>query len=377
MILYCENAYIDGEIKPYHSIEIENGTINRVSPFEPAKASVMVEGIVVPGFIDIQVNGGGGVLLNQQRSAESVLKMFEAHQQYGTTSMLPTLITDTADVMVEAAAAIRDARKLCETGILGVHFEGPWLSEERKGVHKSEFIRAPSDSELAILSDPLLGKVLVTLAPESVEPGVIRDMVGAGIIVFLGHSDAPADVVERAIEAGATGFTHLYNAMSPLTSRAPGMVGTALASHSYAGIIVDGFHASPTACNVAFRAKGPKEMILVTDAMSFAGSNAQEIAFFDSTILLADKKLTTPDGTLAGSSLTMEDAVKNTVALCGQRIADAIEMATQTPAKALGVDHLVGSIAPGRVANLLSLDNQLSVKRLWQNGREIPVFGEH
>ncbi|RUO63086.1 N-acetylglucosamine-6-phosphate deacetylase [Pseudidiomarina insulisalsae] len=352
----------------HQQVSVEHGRIVSVSDAPEDHQLPTYHGRLVPGFIDVQVNGGGGVLFNQQRSPKALRHIMAAHLEHGTTGMLPTLITDSIEAMTDAAQAIKDAKQQGVAGILGVHFEGPWLCSKRKGVHSEKYIREPSEEELALLTDPELGLVMVTLAPETASTTIISKLANAGIKVFLGHSDASAEQVNEALKAGAVGFTHLYNAMSQLHSRAPGMVGVCLASDAYAGLIVDGFHVDPQACQVAFRAKGKGQMMLVTDAMALAATDATEVDFFDTKIRRKGNKLTTPDGTLAGSCLTMIEAVKNTVNLCDMPLADAIEMASLTPAKMLGIAHEVGSIAPGHQANFMLLDEHLNIAQLWLHG---------
>ncbi len=347
---------------------LEHGRVKAIHD-APAQHDLPVyHGRLVPGFIDVQVNGGGGVLFNQERTPKALQQIMAAHLKYGTTGMMPTLITDSVEAMLDAAQAVKDAKQQGIPGILGVHFEGPWLSVKRKGVHSEKYIREPSDAELALLTDPELGLVMVTLAPETASKQVIKKLSNAGIKVFLGHSDASAEQVNEALDAGAIGFTHLYNAMSQLHSRAPGMVGVCLARDAYAGLIVDGYHVDPQACQIAFRAKGKQQMMLVTDAMALAATEATEVPFFDTKILRDGDKLTTPDGTLAGSCLTMLDAVKNTVNMCGVPLADAVEMAATTPAKMLGLEHEFGCIAAGHVANFMLLDEHLNIAQLWLHG---------
>lgn len=349
-------------------ITVEHGRIRAIQAAPTDHNLPTYHGRLVPGFIDVQVNGGGGVLFNQERTPKALQQIMAAHLKHGTTGMMPTLITDSIAAMIDAAQAIKDAKQQGIPGILGVHFEGPWLSVKRKGVHSEKYIREPSKEELDILTDPELGLVMVTLAPETAPISVIKKLSEAGIKVFLGHSDADASQVNAALDAGAVGFTHLYNAMSQLHSRAPGMVGVCLARDAYAGIIVDGYHVDPQACQIAFRAKGKEQMMLVTDAMALAATDATEVPFFDTKIQRDGDKLTTPDGTLAGSCLTMLDAVKNTVKMCGIPLAEAVEMASTTPAKMLGIDHEVGSIAAGQQANFMLLDEHLHIAQLWLHG---------
>ncbi|MGQ4276851.1 N-acetylglucosamine-6-phosphate deacetylase [Pseudidiomarina sp. E22-M8] len=367
----CEQVLTSQGWRQQQLIKVESGIITAIDDAPTNHGYTVYQGQLVPGFIDVQVNGGGGVLFNQEPNPAALQKIMEAHREHGTTAMLPTLITDSYDAMCDAAAAMKTAKQQGIPGIIGAHFEGPWLSTARKGVHSAQFIRPPSAEEIALLSDPELGTLMVTVAPENVSPAVITQLSDAGIKIFLGHSDATAEQVNAALDAGAIGFTHLYNAMSPLQSRAPGMVGVCLARDCYAGLIVDGYHVDPQACQVAFRAKGKNQMMLVTDAMALAATNAHEVPFFDTRIVREGDKLTTPDGTLAGSCLTMIDAVRNTVRQCDVSLADAVQMASLTPARMLGLDHLLGSIDVGKQADFMLLDSELNIVQLWQQGTAI------
>ena len=369
MIITGKQVLTATGFEAYKTLVVEDSSIADIRDASDEERAVAHD-TLIPGFIDVQVNGGGGVLLNQQCTVKAIETMMRAHRRFGTTAMMPTLITDSTETMINAAQAIVDARSNDVPGIIGVHFEGPWLSTARKGVHSESFIRLPSEEELALLQNPALGVVMVTVAPENVSPAVIRTLTDAGIRVFLGHSDASAEQVTDALQAGAAGFTHLYNAMSPLQSRAPGMVGTALAHESsYAGIIVDGYHVDPIACQVAFRAKGANRMMLVTDAMALAATDLQEVPFFDTRIVREGDKLTTPDGTLAGSCLTMIEALRNTVSECAVSLPDAVKMASQTPAEMLGVSTRYGSLQTGLSADILALDHSLTLTHVWQQGR--------
>ena len=362
--LLCPQGWLENQ-----SVTVKNGFIVAIETINPHLASAHHHPIIAPGFIDIQVNGGGGVLFNQQPNSGALQHMFSAHQAFGTTAMLPTLITDGVETMQQAADAVIQARTLGTPGIIGVHFEGPWLSKARKGVHPEEHIRQPSEQELQVLRQSNLGRVMVTLAPEQVDPAIIKEMVDDGIIVFLGHSAADAKQVSRALQAGASGFTHLFNAMSPMQSRAPGMVGAALQSPtSYAGLIVDGFHVDPMCCQVALRCLGRDRVALVTDAMALAASEESEMAFFDTTIHKKNNCLTTPDGTLAGSCLTMIDAVRNTMQQCQVSLQDALFMASTTPAYAAGVGDKQGSIEVGMAADFVALDNNVHIRQVYQAG---------
>ncbi|MCU7553215.1 N-acetylglucosamine-6-phosphate deacetylase [Alteromonas sp. ASW11-19] len=367
-IITGKQVLTDGNVYRNTSIEIQDGRIAQVREATEAELA-NAHSALIPGFIDVQVNGGGGKLFNQDPSAASLTTILHAHRQHGTTAMLPTLITDSFETMNQAATTIAQARRAQMPGVLGVHFEGPWLSTAKKGVHSEAYIRAPSDNELAVLETADLGEVMITVAPETVSPALIRDLTARGVRVFLGHSNATATQAQAALDAGAVGFTHLFNAMSAMASRAPGMVGVALAdADSYAGIIVDGYHVDPIACRAAFRAKGSQRMMLVTDAMALAATTLTDVPFFDTRIQREGHRLTTPDGTLAGSCLTMIEAVRNTVALCGMSLADAVAMATCTPASMLGLQNQWGSLQSGAVADVLALDDNLALTHVWQAG---------
>ncbi|MFC3094325.1 N-acetylglucosamine-6-phosphate deacetylase [Alteromonas sediminis] len=353
-------------------ITVENGKIGSMLAYRSEMGPIpQRQGSLVPGFFDIQVNGGGGALFNHTPTLASLKTMAEAHRQFGTTAMLPTLITDQADVMSNAADAIAEAISEQYAPVVGVHFEGPYLSKPKKGVHSADFIRPPTDAELDIIMRKDLGKVLITLAPETVSPDIIRELTQAGVKVCLGHSNADSDTAFAAIEAGADGFTHLFNAMSPMTSREPGMVGVALATaHTYAGIILDGHHVDATVCQVALKCKGVDRLILVTDAMAHIGQELDTLPFFDTEIIRVGDKLTTPDGTLAGSNLDMLSAVKFAVQKLNCTLQDAILMAAETPAAYMGLGEEFGQLAVNKRADMLLLDEQLNIQTCWSCGVE-------
>jgi N-acetylglucosamine-6-phosphate deacetylase len=355
-------------------LSVAAGRIVGLDDYQGEREVTRVSGSLVPGFIDAQVNGGGGCLFNQHTNVAGLQTMMQAHMAYGTTAMMPTLITDSFAVMEQAAHAIIEARQL-HPAIVGVHFEGPWISQAKKGIHSEGFIRPPTEQELTLLTDPRLGKVMVTVAPETVTPEIIRRLARAGVLVFLGHSNAQQAQVEEALAAGAMGFTHLYNAMSAMQSRAPGMVGVALNSNAYAGLIVDGYHVEPSCCAIAFKAKGIERVMLVTDAMGLAATNQTQAVFFDTVIHRHGDKLTTPEGTIAGSCLTMDRAVKNAVTRCGMSLQEAVIMATKTPATMLGLADDIGSIAVGKQANFIALDKDMNMTQLWFQG-ELKNLGE-
>jgi N-acetylglucosamine-6-phosphate deacetylase len=360
----------DGE--QWHSsvrVSVTDGVINRI---EPCAAGDCVDLTLVPGFIDVQVNGGGGALFNTAPTIDSLRTMLKAHAGFGTTAMLPTVITDSVETMQHCADAIAAAIAGGEPGILGVHFEGPHLSVPKRGVHPTEHIRGLSADELALYGRRDLGIKLVTVAPENVTPEQISQLVELNVIVCLGHSNADGATVEAALAAGATGFTHLYNAMSPLTSREPGMVGVALADrNSWCGIIFDGHHVHPVAARLALAAKPRGKMLIVTDAMSPVGTHDTEFPFFTGKVTRDGNKLTNDAGSLAGSVLDMAGAVQYAVTELGVEQAEALRMASLYPAEFLGIADQMGRIAVGYRADFVLLDQKGLVQQCFIAGQAL------
>ncbi|QHJ12614.1 N-acetylgalactosamine-6-phosphate deacetylase [Paraglaciecola mesophila] len=369
----CERLLTSNGWLNNQTIHVEQGIIRSISTTASQDAHLdFIAGSLVPGFIDVQVNGGGGVLFNQAPSVAGLTKISQAHRKFGTTGLMPTLITDELPVMQNAAQVMADAISQRVEGILGVHFEGPHLSKPKKGVHDESFIRPISDEELALYLRQDLGKVIVTLAPENVSPDVIKHLSQSGVKVCLGHSNADADTVLKAIEAGADGFTHLFNAMSAMQSRAPGMVGVALNTpHTYAGLILDHYHIDPICSEIAMKIKGKERLMLVTDAMGLIGTDQDSFMFGSQKVTRVGNKLTTEDGTLAGSHLDMLSAVKNAVNDIQLPLEDAIAMASTTPAHYLGLQDTHGDIAPGKRADFVALDDELNITALCQSGQFI------
>lgn len=327
-------------------------------------------GLIAPGFIDVQVNGGGGVLFNSSPSVEGIEAIGKAHAKFGTTAYLPTLITDDVDVMYKAADAVAAAIEANSAGVLGIHFEGPHLSVPKKGVHPQSYIRRISDAELAIFSRQDLGVKVVTLAPENVSPEVIQALVKAGVKVCLGHSNADYDTVKAALAAGATGFTHLYNAMSALDSRSPGMVGAALEStEAWCGLIVDGHHVHPASARIAINAKPKGKVMLVTDAMPPVGLDDEaSFELFGTQVIRAGDRLNAVTGELAGCVLDMAGAVANTVNMLGLAPEEALRMASLYPAEFLGLSDKMGQLQVGRRADMVLLDDRFSVQQTYIGG---------
>lgn len=323
---------------------------------------------LAPGFIDLQVNGGGGGLLNDQPTVDGMRAIARAHRRYGTTACLPTLITDTRAQMRTAIAAARSIGD--RDGILGLHLEGPYISPQRPGVHRLDRIVQPGKGDLEELCELAgAGSSLVTLAPECVPADFIRTLSSSGIRVSIGHSEASAAVVTKAVTEGATGITHLFNAMPALSARAPGIIGAAMSEHGLtASLIVDGIHVDPISVRAAFAAKGSEGIALITDAMPTVGTSLECFELGGQTVKLANGRLTTDGGTLAGAHLDMASAVRNAVRLAGLSLDDALRAASLTPARFLGRDRERGALIPGARADLVALTPDLHVIATWLAG---------
>ncbi|WP_285446494.1 N-acetylglucosamine-6-phosphate deacetylase [Xanthomonas sp. fls2-241-TYG-148] len=325
---------------------------------------------LLPGFIDIQVNGGGGVLFNNACTPQALATIAAAHRRYGTTGMLPTLISDTAEVMAEAIAATRQAIAQGVPGVLGIHLEGPYLSPARKGTHDAQKFRVPDAHEIAVDTSLDNGVTLITLAPERVPLDDIRAFVAGGAVVFAGHTAATYEQARDGIAAGVSGFTHLYNAMSPLAGREPNAVGAALEDPAvWCGVIVDGVHVHPASLRVALAAKPRGKLLLVTDAMPMVGADSPSFDLYGETITAIDGVVRNAAGALAGSALDMATAVRNSVQWLGVDLAEAARMASTYPAQCIGLGERLGRIAPGYQADLVLVDADVQVLATWVAGQ--------
>ena len=333
-------------------------------------AQVDLEGdFLLPGFLDTQVNGGGGLLFNDAPTVETIATIGAAHRRYGVTGFLPTLISDDLAKVVCAIEAVDQAIETGVPGVLGIHIEGPFLSERRKGVHDASKFRTLDEAALTLLTSSRRGRTLVTLAPETTTPEMIGRLAGAGVTVAAGHTNATYERLIEALSAGVTGFTHLFNAMSPLANREPGAVGAALDHQdSWCGVIIDGRHIHPAALRIAFRAKRHDRFMLVTDAMPSVGMVDKNVTIQGRPIRVVNGVCVDENGTLAGSDLDMASAVRNAVELTGLDLADAAAMASTNPAAFLGLGKELGRIAPGYRANLTLLDRGLKATRTWIDG---------
>jgi len=366
--LFDGQAFLDDQV-----LTIEEGKITAIDQ-DTSNVDVTVTGLVVPGYIDLQVNGGGGALFNDSPSVENLKTIMLAHAKFGTTAMMPTLITDKIEVMQQAADAMALAISEGIPGIVGIHFEGPHLSVAKKGTHCADYIRPISDAEWKVLSRKDIGQVIVTLAPETVSAKDVKRMADLGIKVCLGHTNADYQTTQQAIDAGATGFTHLFNAMSPLQGREPGVVGAALLNNNTScGLIVDGFHVDYASCKLAIQAKPKGKIFLVTDAMPPVGTNQTQFALYDRTVYVDNGKLTSTTGELAGSSLDMANAVKNTHEKLGMPLDEALRMGSLYPAEYLYQNQTVirGELLQGKYADMVVLNDDLSVKETWISGKKI------
>ena len=374
-------ALVNGRVLTDHGIEaglavlVEDGRIRAVVPEVEAlrqspRAHDLQGAILLPGYIDCQVNGGGGVLFNNSPDVEALAAIGSAHRRFGTTGFLPTLISDDIQVMESAIAATRAAITQGVPGVLGIHLEGPYIAPARKGTHDAGKFRVPDTREMDMATALDNGITLITLAPERVGAGVVRALAARGAILCAGHTAASYEETREGLEAGIRGFTHLYNAMSPLTGREPGAVGAALQDRdSWCGVIVDGHHVHPASLRVALAAKPRGKIFLVTDAMPPVGADDPSYVLYGETITARDGVVRNAAGALAGSALDMAAAVRNTVQLLGVPLEEAARMASTYPAQFLGLGDRLGRIAPGYQADLVALDEQLQVVETWIEGK--------
>jgi N-acetylglucosamine-6-phosphate deacetylase len=362
-------------------VRVADGRIAAIGPADEVAAGAATQdlqgGLLLPGFIDVQVNGGGGVLFNDAPSAESIAAIGAAHRRFGTTGFLPTLISDDISVVEQAVAATRSALKGGVAGVLGVHIEGPFLNPRRKGIHELSKLRAIDEPAFRILTSLETGKTLVTLAPETTSPDTIGRLAAAGVVVSAGHTNATYATVKAALANGLTGFTHLFNAMSPLASREPGVVGAALEdATAWCSLIVDGRHVDPVVLKIALRCRPHERFILVTDAMPSVGAASKSFVLQGKKITVKGGVCVDEHGTLAGSDLDMASAVRNAVKMLGLDLADASRMASRYPAEFLGLGGEMGRIAPGLRADLVLLDDELKVTETWIGGEASEGTGD-
>ena len=365
--------YTGSDVLTDHAVVVENGLIKQVCPVAELPDGVEVRDLdganLSPGFIDLQLNGCGGVMLNDEITAETMQIMHRANLKSGCTSFLPTLITSSDEDMRAVITAAREYHNQYQNQSLGLHLEGPYLNVAKKGIHSVDHIRK-SDSEMIDLiceNRDLVAKV--TLAPELNDPEHIERLHKAGVVVSIGHTNATYAEARKGFESGITFATHLFNAMTPMVGREPGVVGAIYDTPEvYAGIIADGFHVDYANIRIAHKIKGEK-LVLVTDATAPAGADMEYFIFVGKKVYYRDGKCVDENGTLGGSALTMIEAVQNTVEHAGIALDEALRMATLYPATAMGVEDKLGRIKKGMVANLAVFDRDFNVKATVVNGQ--------
>ncbi|MGO2160863.1 MAG: N-acetylglucosamine-6-phosphate deacetylase [Vibrio toranzoniae] len=365
--------YTGSDVLTDHAVVIENQLIKKVCPISELPEYIEVRDLdganLSPGFIDLQLNGCGGVMLNDEITANTMQIMHEANLKSGCTSFLPTLITSSDEDMRAVIKAAREYHNQYQNQSLGLHLEGPYLNVAKKGIHSVDHIRK-SDSDMIELiceNSDLVAKV--TLAPELNDPEHIERLHKAGVVVSIGHTNATYAEARQGFESGITFATHLFNAMTPMVGREPGVVGAIYDTPEvYAGIIADGFHVDYANIRIAHKIKGEK-LVLVTDATAPAGANMEYFIFVGKKVYYRDGKCVDENGTLGGSALTMIEAVQNTVEHAGIALDEALRMATLYPATAIGVESKLGRVKKGMVANLAVFDRDFNVKATVVNGQ--------
>jgi N-acetylglucosamine-6-phosphate deacetylase len=360
-----------------HALVISGETIEALVPIAELNSSISVVtfsgGTIAPGFIDLQVNGGGGAFFSQDPSIHTIQTMLDAHRKTGTTSMLPTLISETREVHQAGVNAIVSALASGIKGVMGIHIEGPFFNTARRGAHHQDFIRAMTQADVDWLIDcekkihPK--KLMLTLAPEGLVQSEIKQLASAGIVVCAGHTDADYDEIITALKQGLAGFTHLYNAMRPSTAREPGVVGAALEdANSWCGIIIDGHHVHAANARIAYATKPKGKMYLVTDAMATVGSTEKSFQLYDETVYERDNQLVNTEGRLAGSAIGMIDAVRLNTEWVGVELCESLRMASLYPAQFMKVDSYLGYIRAGYRADLVHFSDDYQVMRTWVAG---------
>ncbi|MBD1559130.1 N-acetylglucosamine-6-phosphate deacetylase [Vibrio sp. S9_S30] len=365
--------YTGSDVLDNHAVVINGVNIHSVCPVTELPTdleTIDLDGAnVSPGFIDLQLNGCGGVMLNDEITAETIQIMHKANLKSGCTSFLPTLITSSDENMRQAIAAARDYHAKYENQSLGLHLEGPYLNVMKKGIHSVDYIRRSDDSMIDFICENADLVTKVTLAPEQNDPAHIEKLRKAGIVVAIGHTNGTYAEARKGFEAGITFATHLFNAMTPMAGREPGVVGAIYDTPEvYAGVIADGFHVDYANIRIAHKIKGEK-LVLVTDATAPAGADMDHFIFVGKKVYYRDGKCVDENGTLGGSALTMIEAVQNTVEHVGIALDEALRMATLYAARAIGAENKLGRVKKGMVANLAVFDRDFNVKATVVNGQ--------
>jgi N-acetylglucosamine-6-phosphate deacetylase len=351
-----------------HALVVENG---RVAGVEKARHGdvVLNGGILAPAFVDLQVNGGGGIMLDGSADAGRIAAICATHILLGCAGVLPTLITDTKAATDRVIAAAIEAAQANVPGFLGLHLEGPHLDPTRAGAHDPRLIRPMTQADVAALiaAKAQLPVLKVTLAPASVTLAQVAALARAGVLVSLGHTDCSYDQAVAYTHAGARCATHLFNAMAPLSARAPGLAGAVLDGDLAAGIIADGIHVAPAMLRLAMGARA-EGMFLVSDCMAFAGTDMTQMTLGGSQILRQAGRLTLADGTLAGADLRLDAALGVMVRVAGVPVQRALAMATSIPAGVIGMQGSLGHLETGRRADMVHLTDDWHLSQVWWGG---------
>ena len=329
------------------------------------------QGILAPGFIDLQVNGGGGVLFNNSPNKESLNTIIKAHQYFGTTSIMPTVISDSLEVLEQCIKTVTEEIKN-NSSLLGIHIEGPFFNTKYRGVHQKQYISAINSDYLNLFESLKGFPVMLTLAPECISSQQLKHLTSLGIKTLAGHSDATYDELDDAIKNGLDGFTHLFNAMGQISAREPGVVGSALHfENTFASIIVDLHHVHPSLIQLAYQLKPTGKLFFISDSMATINHGKPSFELYDEVVNESDGRLVNSEGKLAGSSITQIDAVKNAYQKCNIPLNQALAMASRYPAEYLGIENHLGSLKPGYRADLVHFDSNFKVHNVWVSGKQI------
>lgn len=376
--IFTENGILEN-----HMLLIRDDKIAAILPENPdipehLQYRCPAHSLIAPGFIDLQVNGAGGILFNDQPDLQAIRHIGKTLEASGTTGFLPTLITDSRDKMLQACEAAVAALRESDSTITGLHLEGPFISPQRPGIHDPKFIRIPDEDDLRLLESTAErmenGRLMLTIAPETVPAEIIAHLCAAGIRISIGHTAANYDLVQQALIAGAHGFTHLFNAMPPLINREPGPVGAALENRrAFCSIVADGIHVHPSLLKTTYHAREKGSLCLISDAMPPVGTDKDSFMLYGQKILRRNGRLESEDGILAGADMTLEDALKNCIGKFGIPVEEALRMASLYPARFLNMAHRSGKIVPGFQADLVLLSHwrnisEFAVTALWKNG---------
>lgn len=372
LILTAPQVFDGSVLLPDHAVVIEAGEITALLPITQAPDGLRqaLQGTLAPGLIDLQVNGGAGLMLDGTATVQSIATICAAHTRLGATGILPTLITDTPTATTAVIKAGIAASQAKTPGFLGLHLEGPHLDPRRQGAHDPALIRPMTDADLAELCAAAahLPALMLTLAPASVTSAQITRLTQAGAIVSLGHTEATYAEATAATKAGAACVTHLFNAMSQLGNREPGLVGAVLSGTLHAGIIADGLHVHPATLRTALAAR-QDGLFLVSDAMAVAGTTLSEFTLGNRRILRQNGRLLLADGTLAGADLSLPQAITLLITQLGVTPTRALAMASRIPAAL--IRSTAGAIRPGQPADLVHFDANWQLASVWQNGQRL------